>query len=84
MRSTSARADAASVASSSRSTTLPDAGFPDREPELPKRPLDRLALRIEDPCLRTHEHRRLHRCTTSGSATYSANPIPVTRSKAST
>ena len=47
----------------------PDAGLADGEPELAQRALDRLALRVEDPCLRTDEHRRLHRSTTSGSAT---------------
>ena len=62
----------------------PDARFRDREPELAQRLLDRLALRIEDAFLRPDEHRRPHRSTTSGSARYSSNEIPVSRSNAST
>ena len=45
---------------------------------------DGLALRIEDPGLRAHEHGRPHRSTTSGSATYAPKSSPVSRSKAST
>src|SRR3954451_10210401 len=62
----------------------PHARLPDREAEVPQRRLDGLALRVEDPGLRPHEHRRPHRSTTPGSATYASNSIPVSRSNAST
>src|SRR5918999_2911765 len=61
-----------------------DAGVGHREAELAKRALDGLALGIEDPLLRAHEYGCLHRSTVSGSARYSSNGIPVSRSKAST
>ena len=46
-----------------------DASLADREAELAQRALDRLSLRVEDPCLRPDEDGGPHRRTTSGSAT---------------
>ena len=60
-----------------------DARVRDREAELAQRLLDGLPLRIEDAFLRSHENGRPHRSTTSGSATYSSNEMPVNRSNAS-
>src|SRR5262245_13846972 len=60
-----------------------DAGGSHVEAELAKGMSDRLPLGIEDAALRAHSDRCFHR-TTSGSWTYSANEIPVSRSNAST
>src|SRR5439155_18386311 len=46
-----------------------DARLGDREAEVLERALDGFALRIEDPGLRPDQDGRLHRRTTSGSAT---------------
>ena len=45
-----------------------DARFGDGEAEVPQAALDCLALWIEDPRLRPHQHGRLHPSTTSGRA----------------
>ena len=62
----------------------PDAHASDLEAELPQRALNGLALRVEDPILRSHEDRCPHPRITSGSARYESNEIPVSRSNAST
>ena len=53
---------------SSTSTSAADARLVDREAEVAKRTLDRLALRVEDARLRADEHGCPHALTTSGSA----------------
>src|SRR4029453_11633208 len=54
----------------------PDARGLDVEAELAKGVPDRLALRVEDALLRSHEHCCSHR-TTSGCAQYASNEISV-------
>ena len=60
-----------------------DACVGDVEAEVAERALDRLPLRVEDPRLRPHEHGCSHPSTTFGSATYTSNDRPVSRSNAS-
>src|SRR5581483_10788030 len=63
---------------------LADARVSHGEAEVPQAALDRLALRIEDARLRTHEDGRPHPSTISGCATYCSNGMPLSRSNAST
>ena len=61
----------------------PMRGADDREAERDEGPSHRFALRVEDARLGPHEHGRPH-STSSGSARYASNAIPVSRSNAST
>src|SRR3954452_10912201 len=63
---------------------LADAGARYREAQVLERRVHRLALRVEDPLLRSDEDGRPHPSTTRGSSTYAGNGIFVRSSNAST